>query len=65
MLYISDYLMIVKYQLIRLLTLTEVECELECQNNGICAKDHNHESKCFCPPGWSGETCEQSKMSNL
>ena len=47
------------------LTFAEVECELECQNNGICAKDHNHESQCFCPPGWSGETCEQSKMSNL
>ena len=43
----------------------EVECELECQNNGICAKDHNNESQCFCPPGWHGEACEKSKMPCL
>jgi len=39
---------------------TKVECELECQNNGICAKDHRNESKCFCPPGWQGESCEKN-----
>ena len=41
--------------------VTEVECDLDCQNGGICAKDHKNESQCFCPPGWSGETCETSK----
>jgi len=39
---------------------TKVECDLDCQNGGICAKDHKNESQCFCPPGWSGETCEKN-----
>ena len=43
----------------------EIKCELECQNDGICAKDHNGNAECFCPQGWSGRQCENSRKIDL
>ena len=37
-------------------------CEPPCQNDGICAADHNGKELCFCPPGYSGILCEHSKF---
>ena len=34
-----------------------VICDPSCQNGGICARDDNNKSMCFCPPGYTGEQC--------
>ena len=43
----------------------EIECNLTCENDGICAKDHNDDIQCFCPQGYSGQYCEHGKRISI
>ena len=43
----------------------EIECNLTCENDGICAKDHNDDLQCFCPQGYSGQYCEHGKRISI
>ena len=45
--------------------ILEIECTLECKNDGICAKDHNDDLQCFCPQGYSGQYCEHGNIINF
>ena len=43
----------------------EIECNLTCEHDGICAKDHNDDLQCFCPQGYSGQYCEHGKRISI
>ena len=45
--------------------ILEVECNLTCEHDGICAKDHNDDLQCFCPQGYSGQYCEHGKRISI
>ena len=45
--------------------ILEIECNLTCENDGICAKDHNDDLQCFCPQGYSGQYCEHGKRTSI
>ena len=38
---------------------------MTCENDGICAKDHNDDLQCFCPQGYSGQYCEHGKRISI
>ena len=39
----------------------ELICDPSCLNGGLCARDRFDVERCFCPPGYTGERCENSK----
>ena len=45
--------------------IIEIECNLTCEHDGICAKDHNDDLQCFCPQGYSGQYCEHGKRISI
>ena len=45
--------------------ILEIECNLTCEHDGICAKDHNDDLQCFCPQGYSGQYCEHGKRISI
>ena len=45
--------------------ILEIECNLTCEHDGICAKDHNDDVQCFCPQGYSGQYCEHGKHISI
>ena len=45
--------------------ILEIECNLTCEHDGICAKDHNDDLQCFCPQGYSGQYCEHGKRTSI
>ena len=38
-------------------------CDPPCENNGVCGADPSDPDEliCFCPSGFSGDSCEKSK----
>ena len=61
---ISDVFVCIRYSTMTVSFhfILEIECNLTCEHDGICAKDHNDDLQCFCPQGYSGQYCEHGNI---
>ena len=65
--YMNDTIVCIRYSRITFSFnfIIEIECNLTCEHDGICAKDHNDDLQCFCPQGYSGQYCEHGKRISI